>query len=140
MVTDNIMHIFNDLKKMFLENCLGGSSFSSANQGGIRLSCVLCVLVLRHLQLLTKLLAECEAASGLVFETEVLGEPQRRREGWTGLQPGFSCYGHRLPLAACIGRPFGLRVGWIQHRNVTVDPWPCMRMSVLKSTTLRHCT
>lgn len=69
---------------MFSGNCLGGSSFSPVNQGVIRLSCVNpCSLVLRHLQHLTKLLAECEAASGLVPEAEVLGKPQRRREGWT---------------------------------------------------------
>lgn len=62
---------------MFSENCLGGSCFSSINREVVRLSRVNpCSLALRHLQHLTKLLAECEVASGLVFETSFWEAPE----------------------------------------------------------------
>lgn len=62
---------------MFSENCLGGSCFSSINREVVRLSRVNpCSLTLRHLQHLTKLLAECEVASGLVFETSFWEAPE----------------------------------------------------------------
>lgn len=99
---------------MFSESCLGGSSFSSVNQGVIRLSRVnLCFLGLGHLQHLPKILAECEAASGLVFETEIWGKPRRWGKGRARpeLPPGFSCYGHWPPRTGWACRPFG-PVGW----------------------------
>lgn len=119
---------------MFSENCLGGSGFSSVNGEAIRLSCVSPrSLALRHLQHLTKLLAECEAASGLVFEKEIFGKPQRRREGWTEFWTVARIQLLRALATTdcfCSEAVWPWRLGWIKHQNVIVDPWLSIKMRI----------
>lgn len=111
---------------MFSENCLGGSGFSFVNWEGIRLSCANPhSLVLRHLQHLTKLLAEWEEASGLVFETEIFGETPEKEGGldWVlDCSQDSALWALATTDCFCSEAIWPWRLEWIKHQNVIVDP------------------